>query len=401
MSAVGRVFSVLILSTCLFGHVSAAAPQSAADQPYSLFGAQAAVMGRGGIHTRVVGHKAVLLSADKTEIVGEAIASPNEDFEAAADLTTGTITVREMEWYGRWGRLRDHWQMKGYFELLGLADDGEHLVAGARGVYPLPLDFKKNQVMISFFETGRLVGQVRLDQLIRDFSKVEKVPSGYRWGRYLGLNRAGYFVVETVEGNKIPFDVRTGRAVTFESGKKASPPDWKVYQDIMRCYEFRYPAGYTLEERLGYQGTVAGETVLRSAGPHETISTRAEDQHRDWPKVSFEEFAIESAKPMFQADGPDGSTYADAVVGKKASRNSHGLEVLQFSLSIVREAFDGEGKETIAEKTTTEPIYAVSISQPTDQRHQALFFLSEQGEVDAQRKKELMREIVDTVKILR
>ena len=401
MSVSGRVCAVLILLTCLFGHGSAAAPQSAADQPYSLFGAQAAVMDRGGIQTRMVGHKAVYLNQDKTEIVGEALASPNEDFEAAEDLTTGTITIRKMERYGRWGRLRDSWQMKGYFELLGLADDGEHLVAGARGVYPLPPDYEKKQVMISFFKTGKLLGQVRLEQVIRDFSKLEKVPSGYCWGRYLGLNRAGYFVVETVEGNRIPFDVRTGRAVTFESDKKAGPPGWKVYQDIMRCYEFRYPAGYTLEERLGYQGTVTGETVLRSAGTPGAVSTRVEDQPRDWPKVSFEEFAIESAKPMFQADGPDGSTHADAVVGKKTSRNSHGLEVLQFSLSIVSETFDEEGKGTIAEKTTTEPIYAVSISQPTDERHQALFFQSEPGEGDAQRKKELMREIVDTVRILR
>ena len=33
--------------------------------------------------------------------------------------------------------------------------------------------------------------------------------------------------------------------------------------------------------------------------------------------MSFEEFAIEWAKAMFQADGPDGSVYAEAVVEKK------------------------------------------------------------------------------------
>jgi hypothetical protein len=349
----------------------------------------------------MVGHKAVFLNQSQTEIVGEAIASPNEDFEAAADLTSGTITVRKTEWYGRWGRLRDSWQMKGYFELLGLADDGEHLIAGTRGVYPLPLEYERNQVMISFFKTGRLVGQVRLDQLIRDFSTLEKVPSGYRWGRYLGLNRAGYFVAETVEGNKIPFDVRTGRAVTFASDNKASPPGWNVYQDIMRCFEFRYPAGYTLEERIGYQGTPTGETVLKGARKERSIATRAEDQYRESAKVSFEEFAIESAKPMFQADGPDGSTYADAVVAKKAWRNSHGLEVLQFSLSIVRETFGENGEETVREKTTTGPIYAVSISQPADQRHQALFFQFEPDEGDARGKKELITKIVDTVSVLR
>ena len=233
------VCSACIFSICLFGHVAAAAPRSAADQRYSLFGTEAAIMGRGGIYTRMVGHKTVLLNANRTEIVGEAIASPNEQFEAAADLATGTITVRKKEWHGRWGQQRDSWHMKGYFELLGLADDGEHLVAGTKGVYPLPLNYEKNQVMVSFLRVGRLVGQVRLDQLIRDSSRLEKVASGYRWGRYLGLNRAGYFVVETVEGNKIPIDVRTGKAVKFASDGKATPRGWKVYQDIMRCYEFR------------------------------------------------------------------------------------------------------------------------------------------------------------------
>ena len=71
--------------------------------------------------------------------------------------------------------------------------------------------------------------------------------------------------------------------------------------------------------------------------------------------MSFEEFAIERAKAMYQADGPDGSIYADAVMGKKTLRNSHGLEVVRFSLSIVRETFGEDGEETVMEETTTEP----------------------------------------------
>ena len=82
-------------------------------------------------------------------------------------------------------------------------------------------------------------------------------------------------------------------------------------------------------------------------------------------------------------------------------RNSHGLEVLQFSLSIVRETFGEDGEETITEETTKGPIYVVSISQPADQRHQALFFQCEPDEGDSQGKKELMKKIVDTVQVLR
>ena len=393
--------SAFLLAICLSGHVFAAAPQSASDQLYSLFGTEAAVMDRGGIYTRMVGHKTVLLNRNRTEVVGEAIASPNEDFEAAEDLTTGTITVRKIEWHGQWGQQKYYWQMKGYFELLGLADDGEHLVAGTRGVYPLPLSYKREQVMLHFFRTGSPVGQVTLSRLIKDFSKLKKLDSGYRWGRYLGLNRAGYFVVETVEGNKLPFDIRTGKAVTFGSNAKASPTDWKAYQDIMCCYEFRYPSDYALKERLGYQETATGETVLRSAAAPRTIWTQAEDQYRESARSSFEEFAIERAKVMFQADGPDGSTYARDVVGKKAYRNGNGLEVLQFSLTVVRETFDEEGKKTIAEEETKGPIYVVSISQPADQRHQALFLQFEPESASLEGEKQLIEKIVDTVNILK
>jgi hypothetical protein len=400
MSVTTLVCSAFILSICLFGHIAAAAPQSAADQPYSLFGTETSIMGPGGIYPRMVGHKTVLLSPDKAEIVGEALSSPNEHFEAAADLATKTITVRKIEWHGRWGQQRDSWQTNGYFELLGLSDDGEYLVVGARNVYPLPRSYERNQVMVSFLRMGKAVGQVRLDQLIRDFSRLEKVASGYRWGRYLGLNRAGYFVVETVEGNKIAFDVRTGTTVKFESGAEVSPR-WKAYRDIMRCYEFRFPDDYALEERLGYQETTTGETTLRNPSTQWTISTRAEDQYRESAKSSFEEFAIERAKAMCQADGPDGSVYANRVVGKKVSRNSHGLAVLQFSLSVVRETFGEDGEETITEETTKGPIYVVSISQPADERHQALFVQFEPDRGDSQGQKEIIHKIVDTVKILR
>lgn len=156
-----------------------------------------------------------------------------------------------------------------------------------------------------------------------------------------------------------------------------------------------------LEERLGYQETATGETVLRSANAPWTILTQVEDQHRESTRSSFEEFAIERAKVMFQADGPVGSTYASGVVGKRAYMNGSGLEVLQFSVSVVCETFDGDGKEPTTEEETKGPIYVVSISQPADQRHQALFFQAAQERPALQGEKQLIEKIVDTVKILK
>ncbi len=93
------IWTVCICCLSLLGH-AAGATQSAADQPCSLFGTEAAMIGPGGIYPRVVGHKMVLLKADRTEIAGEAIASPNEEFEAALDLAKGTITVRKIDGRG-------------------------------------------------------------------------------------------------------------------------------------------------------------------------------------------------------------------------------------------------------------------------------------------------------------
>ncbi len=58
-------------------------------------------MSRAGIYTRMVGHKTVLLTADRMEAAGEAIASPHEDFEAAFDAAAGTIKARKIEWQRR------------------------------------------------------------------------------------------------------------------------------------------------------------------------------------------------------------------------------------------------------------------------------------------------------------
>jgi hypothetical protein len=167
----------------------------------------------------------------------------------------------------------------------------------------------------------------------------------------------------------------------------------------MRCYEFHYPGSYTMEERLGYQETATGETLLR--GSHSTIITQVEDQYRESVRSSFEEFAIERAKAMCQADGPDSSVYAGAVLEKKAPRISGGLEVLQFSLSIIRETYGDDGEKTITKETGKGPFFVVSISRPADELHQALFFQFEPDDKDLQEKKELTKQIIETVRILR
>jgi hypothetical protein len=102
------------------------------------------------------------------------------------------------------------WSMPGWFREASLSNDGQYLVAGYDGGNLLPLDVRKDQVMLSFFDRGRLIRQVRLNDLVPDVSKLTRTVSHYHWGRFHGLNSEGHLVVELADKQWVLFDPRTG-----------------------------------------------------------------------------------------------------------------------------------------------------------------------------------------------
>lgn len=349
--------------------------------------------------------KTTIMSSDG-KIIAEEIYSPNKRFYAFADIDKKITTIYEVIWQGNIGRRKKFWAMDGCFEMLGLLNDGEHLVVGYQGASMIPIDYKKDQVMLSFFKSGKLINQVRLNQLITNFSKLQRTDSGYYWGRYLGLNSAGYYVVEFVEGKKILFDVKIGKPIKFKSEKVSKLTKWKVYQDIMRCYEFQYPDSYLLEEHLCSDGTPAGWNFLKRKNKGWVIETSIEsiaDLPLDWydpAKISFEDFVIDRARAMLCTDGPTGSRYTTDVVRKKVFTNTNKLKGLEFYLLEVHETYFEDMEEVKIEKRTIGPTYAISISQP-DESYRVLYFLINDEEESFMQMKEILKKIVDTVRILR
>ncbi|MCG2715117.1 MAG: hypothetical protein L6422_02315 [Candidatus Marinimicrobia bacterium] len=336
----------------------------------------------------------------------EGIWSPNKEFFATVTPDRKITTVYKVDWHGNIGRNKKFWSMGGYFQVAWLSNDGKYLVGGYEGLNFLPVDYTKDQVMLSFFKCGELISEVRLNQLITNFSRLQKIESGYNWGKYLGLNAAGYFVVETVEGKKILFDMSTGKSVEFKSDKAGKLPNWKTYQDIMRCYEFQYPDNYFLKEDLAYDGTLIGSVLLKRENSVLLIIISCEEM-ADYPreeynpaKMSFEEFAFNRARAMCSADGPDGSRYATDVVRKEKFTNPNNLNGVEFYLTEVTETYFEDSEESKIEKRTKGPIYVVPISQP-DEPYRVLFFeLTDECEEFLQGK-EILKKIINTVKILK
>jgi len=109
------------------------------------------------------------------------------------------------------------WSMAGAPEHAWLSNDGMSLVAGYEGFNLASADYRKDQVMFSFYREGELTRQIRLNELISDFSQLQRIDANYRWATYIEANVCGFLAVETVEGRKILFNMTTGIPIEFLS----------------------------------------------------------------------------------------------------------------------------------------------------------------------------------------
>lgn len=106
------------------------------------------------------------------------------------------------------------WHAWGWSRVAALADDGEHLVLGYEGMSLIPLDYRSDMAMLTFYRRGQVFRTVPLEELISDIViKMNRTVSHYHWGDYLGLDENGRFGVRTATGQEIRFDMATGRPV--------------------------------------------------------------------------------------------------------------------------------------------------------------------------------------------
>jgi hypothetical protein len=136
--------------------------------------------------------------------------SPNGRCYAFLNARQRKTTVFEQN---RGGAPRPLWEMPGWFRVVSLANDCEHLVIGFDGSNLLPLDFKPDMLLLSFYWKGKLLRSVRLNEVIRDTSRLTRTVSHYYWGRFLGMDDHGRYLIETVEGRRITFDISTGQEI--------------------------------------------------------------------------------------------------------------------------------------------------------------------------------------------
>jgi hypothetical protein len=290
--------------------------------------------------------------------------SPNKNFVADV-LFDGNVTkIGKVDWQGSVGRTTWLWSMAGTSEQGWLSNDGTSFVVGYAKLNLLPPDYKKDQVMLSFYSRGELVRQVRLNELMSDFSKLQHAGTNYRWATYLELNTCSFLTVETVEGKTILFDMDTGKSAEFQA-KPDQIRDWKSYRDDMKCYELQYPRNYLIQETRTSGGRPAGQFLLRREKEKEWLIEGLVEDMAEYPREfrakNFEEFVFERASAMYSADGCDSSISVAEFVNKKRFVTPNHLDALEFYLVLQDDHSDDAGTMK-SEKRTVGPVYAISIS---------------------------------------
>jgi hypothetical protein len=105
---------------------------------------------------------------------------------------------------------RPAWQMPAQFSTASISDNGRFLVASYRGGNLLDLTHAPDEIMLSFYDRGRLLSHVRLNELVREGDLVRTM-SHYVWAVSFEFVSAARFRLETIDHRVHIFNAATGR----------------------------------------------------------------------------------------------------------------------------------------------------------------------------------------------
>ena len=107
------------------------------------------------------------------------------------------------------------WEMDGWYRNTFLSNDGENLVIVYDGANLLDYDYKKDQIMISFYSKGKLLREIKLNQIIENPipENLLETVSHYKWVDTYGINEKQLFEVNTIKNQTFKFNLKTGELI--------------------------------------------------------------------------------------------------------------------------------------------------------------------------------------------
>jgi hypothetical protein len=132
--------------------------------------------------------------------------SPNGAVRAISDPNSGT-RVEDVTH----GKVL--WRLPDWYRSMRVANDGKHLVTEFDGMNLIPLDFRDDFVLLTFWRDGRKIRQITVRDLFPDRRGLVRTVSHYAWRVTMEFDARGRLRVSRVDGKTLLFDVTTGTIV--------------------------------------------------------------------------------------------------------------------------------------------------------------------------------------------
>jgi hypothetical protein len=167
----------------------------------------------------------------------------------------------------------------------------------------------------------------------------------------------------------------------------------KTYINQQYNLTLEYPSNCELKTfGEGFFDLIRDGTILLRASV-EDLSFKIFIKESKHKENNFQNFARERAKVTCGADGPDGSSYCDAIEMERAYTSANGLNCLEFYLIMTKENYSTNTKQ----QSTVGPVYVVDISR--EKRPLALMLFPGHGKLASSSTELVIREVVDTISL--
>ena len=130
--------------------------------------------------------------------------SENKRFEVISDPEKGTRCIDLSS-------SKELWKLPDWYRWAFLCDDGRHFITAYGGLNLLSLSYKGSDVMLTFWDSGKLIKKVTVDELIPDKKILKRTVSHYSWGSITGITKSGLLEVALADGSKVYYQPKTGR----------------------------------------------------------------------------------------------------------------------------------------------------------------------------------------------
>jgi hypothetical protein len=112
------------------------------------------------------------------------------------------------------------WTIEGYSHKVYISSDGNY--AAKLGPWPRLTEFNNrdlNQLVVAFYDRGKLTHEYYIKDLVVDESKLQKSVSHFEFNKELNFDDAQNILkLETYDGSKYVFDMKTGEIASANRG---------------------------------------------------------------------------------------------------------------------------------------------------------------------------------------